>query len=70
MAGRSRSVNLSAPDTDALRTEHEAVVRSLRDQIEALQRQLEEARGGIDHLTGALRRRGCCDGVTGAAHTR
>ena len=69
MAGRSRSVNLPAPGIDALRIEHEAVVRSLRDQIEALQRQLEEARGGIDHLTDALRRSGCCDGVTGAAHT-
>ena len=48
--------------TDSAYDEHESLVRSLRDQVTVRDDKRDQALNGLDELTKALRRRGCCDG--------
>ena len=57
-AGRPRK-KLAAPCGEL-----EATIGALRQQIRALEDERDQARNGLDFLTEALRRRGCCDHPT------
>jgi|FLYL01.1.fsa_nt_gi uncharacterized coiled-coil protein SlyX len=49
-------------ELEALCAEREETIRALRKQLLVLQQERDEARQGLEMLTQALRRRGCCDG--------
>ncbi len=61
MAFRDGEINLSYKELEALCGERESLVHSLRQQVHDLEKQRDEARQGMNILTEALRRRGCCD---------
>ncbi len=62
MANRNGRVKVSDEELQALYDERESLVSSLRDQVAALEGERDQALNGLDELTKALRRRGCCDG--------
>lgn len=62
MANRNGRVKVSDEELQGLYDEHENLVRSLRDRVVALEGERDQALNGLDELTKALRRRGCCDG--------
>ena len=61
MAVRRRQVKPSYQEIEVLRAEQEAVSDALREQIEALEGERDQALRGLELLTEALRRSGCCD---------
>lgn len=61
MAFRDGEVNLSYEELEALCGERETLVNTLRQQIRALEAEREQTLQGLNILTEALRRRGCCD---------
>lgn len=64
MALQESPVNLSFDELETLYHEREDVIRSLREQVHALELERDQALHGLHMLTEALRRRGCCDGHT------
>ena len=61
MAVRERQVNLSYEELEALYGERETLLDSLQEQVHALKLERDQALRGLEFLTEALRRRGCCD---------
>ena len=61
MAVRRRQVKPSYQELEVLRAEQEAVSNALREQIEALEGERDQALHGLELLTDALRHSGCCD---------
>ncbi len=61
MAVRERQVNLSYEELEALCGERETLLDSLQQQVHALKLERDQALRGLELLTEALRRRGCCD---------
>ncbi len=61
MAVRDQQVNLAYEQLAALCDARESLVQDLRQQLFALQRERDQALAGLEFLTAALRRRGCCD---------
>ena len=59
---RNGRVKVSYEELKALHDEDEGLLRSLRDRVVALEGERDQALNGLDELTKALRRRGCCDG--------
>lgn len=54
-------VRVSYEELEALFHEQETLVDALREQVQVLERERDEVRQGLDVLTDAMRRRGCCD---------
>ena len=54
-------MNLSYQELEALCSERETLVHTLRQQIRALESEREQFYHAVERLTDALRRRGCCD---------
>ena len=54
-------VALSYEELESLCSERNTLVHTLRQQIRDLETQRQQAIQGIELLTAALRRRGCCD---------
>ena len=54
-------VNLSYEELKALCAERESMLYVLRQQLRAVETQRDQALHGLELLTQALRRRGCCD---------
>ncbi len=67
MAVRDREVNLTYDELAARCAARESLVVELRGQVLALQRERDQAQAGVEFLTAALRRRGCCDTATNRA---
>ena len=67
MAVRERQVNLSYEELAALCEERETLLDSLQEQVQALKLERNQALRGLELLTEALRRRGCCDPDTSEA---
>ena len=67
MAGTDATVNPSYEELARLRDEHEARIAALRARVVVVEKERDEARTGLQFMTGALRRRGCCDGHTNGA---
>lgn len=65
MAFRDGEVNLSYQELEAVCGEQETLVHALRQQIRSLEGERDQALRGLEVLTEALRRRGCCDHDTG-----
>ena len=61
MASKIAHVNLSYEQLEALCGERETLVHTLGQQLRAVELERDEARGAMERLTQALRRRGCCD---------
>ena len=61
MAVQERQVNLSYEELEALCGEREALLNSLQEQVYALKLERDQALRGLELLTEASRRRGCCD---------
>ena len=61
MAVQHTEATLSYEELEALCGERNTLVHTLRQQIRDLETQLQQAIQGIELLTDALRRRGCCD---------
>jgi hypothetical protein len=61
MAVRRHKINLGLHELLARQAEHDLVVDTLRSQIAELERERDEARAGLEFMTVALRRQGCCD---------
>jgi hypothetical protein len=69
MASQDRVVNLHQAELQKLCSEQETLLTSLLEQLQAAEDQRDQAQRGMELLTEALRRQGCCDGKTnGAAH--
>ena len=67
MTVRDAEVNLSYAQLQALCDERETAVYALRKEIAAIELQRDQALRGLELLTEALRRRGCCDHDTNNA---
>ena len=67
MTVRNGEVNLSHAELQALCDERETIVHALRQEIAAIELQRDQALRGLELLTQALRRRGCCDHDTNNA---
>ena len=61
MAVQDGQVNLSYRELKALFDQQEGLIQTLRQQLVALEGERDQALGGVEALTHALRRRGCCD---------
>ncbi len=61
MAVTAGNVNLSYQELEALCGERETLAHTLRQQILAVEAERDQALRGLELLTEALRRRGCCD---------
>lgn len=61
MVSKSKQVSLSYQELEALCGERETLAYTLRQQLRAMELERDEARGAMERLTEALRRRGCCD---------
>jgi hypothetical protein len=61
MAFRDGEVNLSYEELEALCGERETILHTLRQQVHAREAERDQALRGLELLTEALRRRGCCD---------
>ena len=61
MAMRRRQVKPSYQELEVLRAEQEALSNALREQIQALEAERDQALRGLELLTEALRHSGCCD---------
>ncbi len=61
MTVQHTEVALSYEELEALCSERNTLVHTLRQQIRDLETQRQQAIQGIELLTDALRRRGCCD---------
>ncbi|OGO50638.1 MAG: hypothetical protein A2148_00760 [Chloroflexi bacterium RBG_16_68_14] len=61
MAARGGKVNLSHRELKTGGGEQEALLHALRQQIRDLESERDQALRGLELLTEALRRRGCCD---------
>ena len=64
MAVRQKQVKPSSHELTARCAATEAEVHTLRDRIRAVEDERDQARQGLQFLSDALRRRGCCDGHT------
>lgn len=64
MAGGNGEVNLSYAELRTLCAEQETLLQSLLEQLQAAEDERDRVMRGIDFLTRALRRRGCCDHET------
>ncbi len=61
MTVRGTNVNhRSYQQLEALNSEREALVQTLREQIHELEMERDQALRGLELLTDSLRRRGCC----------
>ena len=68
MAVQREDVSLSYEKLESLCSERDAQLHTLRRQIRILEGERDQARQGLELLTMALRRRGCCDhGVNGGS---
>ena len=67
MTVRHSEVNLSYEQLEALCSERETMLHTLRQQIKDLETECDQALQGLELLTDALRRRGCCDSDTNGA---
>lgn len=59
-----RGTNVNHPSyqqLEALNSERESLVQTLREQIHELELERDQALRGLELLTESLRRRGCCD---------
>ena len=61
MAVREKQVNLSYEELEALCGERETLLDALQQQVHALKLERDQALRGLELLTEASRRRGCCD---------
>ena len=61
MAGGNGEVNLSYAELRTLCAEQETLLQSLLEQLQAAEDERDRAMRGLELLTEALRRRGCCD---------
>lgn len=52
---------LTYEELEALYDERETLLHALHQQVHALELERDEVRHGLDILTEAMRRRGCCD---------
>jgi hypothetical protein len=69
MAFGEREVNLPYEELRTLCEEQESLLGSLLDQLQAAEDERDRAMRGLEFLTRALRRRGCCAPETnGHAH--
>jgi hypothetical protein len=69
MASGDGNVNLSYGELQHLCTEQETLLQSLLDQLQAAEDERDRVTQGLELLTQALRRRGCCEPETnGHAH--
>jgi hypothetical protein len=64
MAPENGDVNPSYTDLHALCAEQETLLQSLLEQLQAAEDERDRAMRGLELLTEALRRRGCCDHET------
>lgn len=67
MALRKSDISLSYDELEALASERETALHTLRQQVRALEMERDQALRGLELLTEALRRRGCCDPNEGAS---
>lgn len=68
MAISETDASLTYDELEALAGERETTLHTLRQQIRALEMERDQALAGLEALTSALRRRGCCeDDVNGAS---
>ena len=65
MAVQERQVNLSYQELETLCGERQALLLALQQQVQALKVERDRALRGLELLTEASRRRGCCDDETG-----
>ncbi len=61
MASGERHLNLSYRELEKLCSEQESLLQSLLDQLQAAEDERDKAMHGLDLLTQASRRRGCCE---------
>ncbi len=61
MAVRRGQVKPTYQELEVLRAEQEAASNALREQIEALEAERDQAIRGLELLTEALRHSGCCE---------
>ncbi len=67
MAVRERQVNLSYQELETLCGERATLLDALQHEVHALKLERDQALRGLELLTEALRRRGCCDHDTSEA---
>ena len=61
MASQNGEVNLSYEELQAQYLEQALLVEALEERVQAAEDERDRSTRGIEFLTQALRRRGCCD---------